>query len=139
MPAFADFLPVISTTPPRIKLIGLGTPDWVFLRWDLNGYTLSVDYNAGMDAGEPVLESICEAYLFPVFQPGEERILGKGDSRVEFVFDDATIDEIETAMRPFLPAIEPLVVEATPYSMRPEAWDGPRRADDGEELPTDAD
>jgi len=139
MPTFTDFLPVIASTPPRIRLTGLGTPDWVFLRWDLDGYTLSVDYNAGISADEPVLESICEAYLFPVFQPGEERILGRGDSRVEFVFDDQELDEIEAAMAPFLSAIAPLVIEATPYKFRPEAWGGPRREEDDEELPTDAD
>lgn len=138
MPTFVDFLPVISSTPPRIKLTGLGTPDWVFLRWDIDGYTLSLDYNADMSADEPVLESLCEGYLFRVYQPGEERILGPGDSRVEFVFDDRALDKIEVAMAPFLSAIAPLVIEATPYWARPEAWGGPKR-DDDEELPCDAD
>lgn len=135
MPTFSDFLPVIATTPPRIKLTGWGTPDWVFLRWDIDGYTLSLDYNAGCDRpDERVLESLCEAYLFPVFQPGEERILGNSDSRVELVFDDDMLEEIERVMRPFLAAIEPLVVEATPYSARPEAWGGPKHDTEDEEL-----
>lgn len=130
MPAFADFVSVIASTPPRIKLTGIGTPDWVFMRWDIDGYTLSVDYNAGMDADEPVLESLCEAYLFATEPEIEGRILGGGDSRVVRKFTDQELDEIEAAMKPFLPTIEPLVVEATPYRCRPEAWGGPKIEDD---------
>lgn len=139
MPSFADFLPVIASTPPRIKLTGLGTPDWVFLRWDLDGYTLSVDYNAGGEQDERALESVCEAYIFPTQPEIEDRILSCADSRVTLKFDDQELDEIEAAMAPFLPALEPLVVEATPFRFRPEAWGGPRREDDDEELPSDAD
>lgn len=136
MPTFTDFLSVIASTPPRIKLTGIGTPDWVFLRWDLGGYTLSVDYNAGMGPEEPVLDSLCEAYLFPTDPQIEGRILGGGDPRVVQRFFDQELDEIETAMKPFLPAIEPLVVEATPYLCRPEAWGGPKiESDDIEDDP----